>query len=95
MKVEYAPRAKKLDLENDSGIALLGPVTLGIAGTVSNSQRTEGDVLDIGFGQYSHLESPFTLTTAFTGVQSAYMYAIDLSGLQTAGWQDRGTWIVP
>ena len=32
-------------------------MTLGIAGTVSNGQCTQGDVLDIGFGQYSHPKS--------------------------------------
>jgi hypothetical protein len=36
-----------------------------------------------------------TFQSKFAGLQQAYMYAIDFLGQQTAGWQDRGTWIVP
>jgi hypothetical protein len=95
-KVQYTPRAKALYLESNSG-ALLGPLTPGVAGTVSNSQCTlngatssvsgSGDILTVKVG--------LTFATAFAGVQQAYMYAIDLSGSETAGWQDRGTWTVP
>jgi hypothetical protein len=76
---------------------LLGPLTPGVAGTVSNSQCTLNAATSSvsGSGNVLTLKVGLTFATAFAGVQQAYMYAIDLSGLETAGWQDRGTWTVP
>jgi hypothetical protein len=96
-KVQYAPRANALYLNNESGTVVLGPVTPGIAGTVSNSQCTlnagtssvsaSGDTLTVKVG--------LTFEPAFAGLQNVYLYALDLAGLSTPGWQDRGTWTVP
>ncbi len=96
-KVQYAPRAKTLYLEDDSGAYSLGPLTPGVAGTVSNSQCTlnAGASSVSGSGNNLTVNVALSFQTSFAGVQQAYMYAIDLLGLQTAAWQDRGTWIVP
>jgi hypothetical protein len=96
-KVQFTPHANTVYLETDNGATLLGPVTPGVAGTVSNSQCT----LDAGASSVSGLGNTITVNLAlsfkpgFAGVQNAYMYAIDFSGLKTQGWQERGTWIVP
>jgi hypothetical protein len=96
-KVQYAPRAKALYLENDAGAAVLGPVTPGVAGTLSNSQCTlnAGASSVSGSGNTLTVKLALTFKSAFAGLQNAYMYAIDLSGSTTPGWQDKGTWIVP
>ena len=96
-KVQYAPRAKTLYLEDDTGTTLLGPLTPGVAGTVSNSQCTlnAGTSSATGSGNTLTVNLALAFKSAFAGVQTAYMYAVDLSGAQTAGWQNRGTWIVP
>jgi hypothetical protein len=96
-RVVYAPRANNLYLENGPGVPLVGPVTLGISGTISTSQCTldAGASSTSGSGNILTLNLAFTFTAALTGVQNIYMYAIDLSGLNTAGWQNLGTWIVP
>ena len=96
-KVQYAPRAKTLYLEDDTGTALLGPLTPGVSGTVSNSQCTlnAGTSSSSGSGDALTVKLALTFKSAFAGVQTAYMYAIDLSGSTTPGWQNRGTWTVP
>ena len=90
-------RAKTLYLEDDSGAYSLGPLTPGVAGTFSNSQCTlnAGASSVSGSGNNLTVNVALSFQTSFAGVQQAYMYAIDLLGLQTAAWQDRGTWIVP
>jgi hypothetical protein len=96
-KVQYTPRTKTLYLEDDTGATLLGPLTPGVAGTVSNSQCTlnSGASSVSGSGNNLTVNVALTFQSKFAGLQQAYMYAIDFLGQQTAGWQDRGTWIVP
>jgi hypothetical protein len=96
-KVQYTPRTKTLYLEDDTGATLLGPLTPGVAGTVSNSQCTlnSGASSVSGSGNNLTVNVALTFQSKFAGLQQAYMYAIDFLGQHTAGWQDRGTWIVP
>jgi hypothetical protein len=96
-KVQYTPHAKTLYLQDDTGTSLLGPVTPGVAGTVSNSQCTvnAGTSSVSASGNTLTVKLAITFKSAFAGLQTAYMYAIDLSGLQTSGWQSRGGWTVP
>jgi len=96
-KVQYTPRANALYLNNDNGTALLGPVTPGMVGTVSNSQCTlNASTSSVSAsGNTLTVKVAFTFNPAFAGLQHAYLYALDFAGLTTLGWQDRGTWTVP
>jgi hypothetical protein len=95
--VEYYRAANKLYLKNDDGSAFLGPVTPGVAGTLSNSQCTlnAGSSSVSGSGNTLTLNLDFSFQPAFAGTQGIYMYAIDQSGLTSPGRQSVGTWVVP
>jgi YVTN family beta-propeller protein len=96
-RVKYVSAGNQLFLKNDDGTAFMGPVTPGLAGTLSNSQCT----LDAsassrsGSGDILMLNLAFTFTTAFAGKQGIFMYAIDKSGVKTPGREHVGTWTVP
>jgi 6-phosphogluconolactonase len=96
-RVEYYRAANKLYLKNDDGRAFLGPVTPGVAGTLSNSQCTlnAGSSSVSGSGNTLTLNLDFSFQPAFAGTQGIYMYAIDQSGLTSPGRQSVGTWVVP
>jgi hypothetical protein len=95
-KAEYLPRAHELYLTGNTPTTMLGPVTPGIAGTLSNSYCT----LDAGKSSVSGSGNTLTLSVALTfqstlaGMQHAYLYAIDQSGLMTLNWVDVGMWNV-
>ena len=75
---------------------MLGPVTLGVAGTLQNSQCSvnAGSSSATGSGNNLTVNLAITFTTAFVGTQTIYMRADDNGGL-TSNWQSMGTWTVP
>jgi hypothetical protein len=81
-------------LLNDAGNTFLGPVTLGSAGSVSNSQCTVNGAgsSTSGSGNNMTLTLALTFSASFAGTQNIYMFASD-SGSAT-GWVTAGTWTV-
>ena len=79
-------------LINDAGIAFMGPLTAGSAGTLANSRCTlTGSGSSIG-GSGNTLTAALQISfnPAFGAVRNLYMYAADQAGFNT-GWQMRGT----
>ena len=92
-EISYYPQGNQLYLRNDAGTAWLAALTLGVAGTVSNSQCT----LDAGSSSVSKSGSNLTLKVAlsfnsgFVASKNVYLYANGLSG-QNSGWVQKGNW---
>jgi 6-phosphogluconolactonase len=95
-RVEYLPGRNQLFLKNDEGTAFMGPVMLGVAGTLSNSQCTldAGKSSVSGSGDILTLNLAFSFKPTFVGMRGIFSYAIDKSGLTTPGRQKVGTWDV-
>ena len=91
--VYYVSASNALYLYNDAASSVTGPLLLGSAGTLSNSQCTlngsgssvsaSGNTLALGLS--------ITFKPAFAGLQNVYGYAIDNGG-NGSGWQTLGTW---
>jgi hypothetical protein len=92
----YVRSTNRLYLLNDAGNSFLGPFTLGVAGTLQNSQCSvnAGNSSASGSGNNLTLNLNLTFTTAFAGPQVIFMKADDNVGL-TSGWQSMGNWTVP
>lgn len=92
-QIEYLPAGNRLYLFSDAGTALLGPVTPGVAGMLSNSQCS----LDAGassisrFGNSIQVSAALTFGEGFAGSQNVYGLAFDVAG-KSSGWQQLGTW---
>jgi hypothetical protein len=81
-------------LASDDG-STWSPVTLGVAGSVQNSQCVINGP-GSGFtssGNNVVLTLSMTFKAAYNGPRNVYVYAIDNEGL-TPGWQQKGTWTV-
>jgi hypothetical protein len=80
-------------LIQDSGSAWFGPLTLGQAGTLQNSQCT----LNVGASSVSKsgnnltLNLALTFKPAFVGTKNVFMYVSDREAL-VSGWKTAGTW---
>jgi len=86
----------QLYLLNDSNTAYLGPVRLGTAGTVSNSQCSVnggGSSLSTA-GNDLTVNVALTFSAAFAGVKFQYMKAADTVG-GDSDFRFVGTWTVP
>jgi len=90
----YYPSINTLYLANDNASAWLGPVTLGQATNVQNSQCTVSGVSSSATGSGTNLTLNLALTFphAFAGSKNIYMEAYDG---QDSGWVQMGTWTVP
>jgi hypothetical protein len=90
--VYYAPATNQLFLFNNGGTAWLAPATLGVAGTLSNSQCSIGVATAsvTTSGTDLTLNLPVTFTPAYAGLKTTYMYAAGSSA--NSGWQALGTW---
>ncbi len=92
----YVPSTNTINLFNDAGTGSAGVATLGVAGTLSNSQCT----IAAGASSVSASGANLTLTLALTfkpafgGAKNIYMVAGDKSNL-SSGWQAEGAWTVP
>jgi hypothetical protein len=91
--VHYDLASNAILLLNDAASAWLGPMTLGTANSLQNSQCTinGANSWPSGFGQQLQLELSVSFKPAFAGAKNIYMQTQDLSG-QATGWQIRGTW---
>ncbi len=89
----YLPGSNALYLFNDAGTGLLGPITPGGAGSVSNSQCTitGAGLMVSGSGTTLSLTLPIAFTPAFKGNETIFGYASDKNSLNS-GWQTLGTW---
>ncbi|MGA3025910.1 MAG: hypothetical protein ABSF98_14165 [Bryobacteraceae bacterium] len=92
-KLEYQQSTNHLYLYNDSGSAITGPVTPGVAGTLSNGQCSvnAGSSSVSGSVDTLSLDLAVSFTVPFAGVKNVYGYAADDGGLNS-GWQTLGTW---
>ncbi|MGA3026414.1 MAG: hypothetical protein ABSF98_16740, partial [Bryobacteraceae bacterium] len=92
-KIEYQQSTNGLYLYTDSGGGITGPVTPGVAGTLSNSQCSvnTGTSSVSGVGDTLSLDVAVSFTASFAGLKNVYGYADDEAGLNSA-WQALGTW---
>ena len=83
-------------LRDDASSAWLGPVTVGSAGSLTNSQckLNAEDSSVSSSGNDRAINMAVTFNTAFAGDKTVYMFARDSGGL-SSGWQTRGNWTVP
>ncbi len=89
------PARRMVWLFNDGGTVLLGPVTMGAAGTMQNSQcAVDGAGSGIALsGDQLTLTLAVTFSTGFWGAKTVYGYAQTANGLNS-GWTTLGTWTV-
>ena len=92
--INYATAANQLFLYNDAGTGGSSG-TLGVAGTLSNSQCSinTGAATVTTSGTNLTLNLPVTFTAAYAGAKTTYMYAAGSSA--GSGWQTMGSWTVP
>jgi hypothetical protein len=91
--VLYYQPANWLYLENDAGTGLLGPLALGTAGMLSNSQCTliAAGTTVVGSGATLTLNLAVSASSSFLGTRNIYILAQDSEG-SSSGWQNRGAW---
>ncbi|MGI8988306.1 MAG: beta-propeller fold lactonase family protein [Bryobacteraceae bacterium] len=94
--IDYNRPNNLIYLLNDSGSDFLGPITLGVPGTLSNSECTVDAARSSvsGSGNALNLSLALSFSANYAGLKNSYLLAISQSGLDS-GWQNRGTWIVP
>jgi hypothetical protein len=92
--VYYSHAANALWLLNNAGTAWLGPITLGLPGTLQNSQCTVGGQgsSSLEAGNYLVLYLPLTFSPAFAGWKWIYLDAFD--GTVDSGFSEAGYWDV-
>ena len=92
--IDYSPSANEVFLQNDAGTSWGSPQTVGVAGTLQNSQCS----INAGSSSFSINGNNLTLnlavsfTTAYAGAKNTYMEVYD--GVDS-GWVQKGTWTVP
>ncbi len=93
--VTVDPVHDNLWLLNDGASAWLGPITLGTAGTVQNSQCTvNGSGSSVATTATTvTVNMAVTFQSAFAGAKIVYGNAVDTSA-HSAGWTQLGTWTV-
>jgi hypothetical protein len=95
MAYYYAPAAAIYLLDDAASQWLSAPLSGG--GTLQNSQcviALDATTVSIG-GSTLTLTMAVTFTPTFAGVKSVMMYATNAAGIDTGGWEPRGTWNVP
>jgi hypothetical protein len=92
----YSRPFSVLYLVNDTGTALSTGLTLGGAGSISNSQCTVNAAGSSATGSGNNLTLVLNMsfTTAFDGNRVIYMAARDSTDANNSGWQSMGTWTV-
>jgi hypothetical protein len=89
----YLAASNALYLINDAGNAVMGPLTPGATGSLSNSQCTINGAGSsaVGTGNTLALTLPVVFNPSFIGTQKLFGYAADNASLNS-GWQTLGTW---
>ncbi|HYW48285.1 MAG TPA: hypothetical protein VE959_35805 [Bryobacteraceae bacterium] len=92
----YSQPLAVLYLVNDTGSGLLPGLTLGGAGSVSNSQCTVSGATSSAAGSANTLTLTLSVSfsPAFAGNRVIYMAALDAAGGNNTGWQAMGSWTV-
>ena len=92
-RVQYQQASNRLYLLNDAATASLGPLTPGVAGTLSNNQCTldAGASSVSGAGNTLSLQVALSFTGPFAGLKNVYGDAAD-NGALNSGWKTLGTW---
>ena len=90
----YIAASSSLYLMSDDGTSWMGPLTIGQAGTLQNSQCTLNAGASSASGSGTNLTVNLSLTfqSGFTGLQNNFMLANDVVNNLTSGLQNRGTW---
>jgi hypothetical protein len=90
----YIAASSSLYLMSDDGSSWLGPLTIGQAGTLQNSQCTlnAGASSTSGSGTNLTVNVALTFQAGFTGLKNNFMLANDVVNNLTSGFQNRGTW---
>ncbi len=91
-RVTYTASTNVLALENDAGNGLVGSITPGAVGTLSNSQCTlSGSASSVSTsGNNMTVVYALTFSSSFTGSKRVYMEAADTNG--NTGFVQEGTW---
>jgi hypothetical protein len=92
---QYHPNTNALYLANDQGTNWFGPLTLGSANSVQNSQciiSGTGSTISLS-GNAATFTVNITFKPAFAGHRSIYVLGFDRAGLNT-GWVTLGSWNV-
>src|SRR5204863_254784 len=94
--LRYDRAANRLWLVNDAGTQFTGPASVGVTGTLSNSQCSinAGGTTASGNGNALTVTVPITFASGFSGGKNVYLWAITAAG-QSSGYAQRGTWTVP
>jgi hypothetical protein len=92
----YKASNKGLYLTSDNGGSLIGPVTPGGSGSLSNSQcSVAGSSVSVNSsGNSLKVNQTVVFKTGFNGNKSTMMYMFNNAGVGT-GWSSVGTWTVP
>ncbi|MGA8028873.1 MAG: hypothetical protein WB992_17160 [Bryobacteraceae bacterium] len=92
----YEPPSNALYLMNDADSQLLGPVTPGGSGKLSNDQCSvpASSVTVSSSPTALTLSAGINFTSSFAGSQEIYMLTFDNHGTRT-GWLKVGSWTVP
>jgi hypothetical protein len=92
--VYYARSPNEIYLANDTGV-FQGPLPLGVAGSIENSQCT----VDAGASSASASGNNLTVSLAvsfqpaYSGAKNVYMEV--LNSTHDSGWSLKGAWTVP
>jgi hypothetical protein len=94
--MHYDRASNHLFLVNDSGVGSTGPVTLGVVGTLQNSQCivNAGASSVTPSGNNLTVNVALTFKPAFSGVKTNFMTVSDTLN-QTPGWLAKGIWTAP
>ena len=94
--VEFNSAANTFRLLNDAGTDWLGPIILGTATSVANSQCTINAATGSSSfsGNNLTVNIPLSFAAAFIGTQNTYAFAYDNASVGS-GWMIAGTWTIP
>jgi hypothetical protein len=91
------PGSGAVYLANNANNGWSGPLTLGVAGTLQNSQCAinMGASSGVTSGNTYTMNLAVTFQAGFTGAKSVYGYVLQTTGGLNSGWQTLGAWNVP
>ncbi|MGH9720011.1 MAG: SBBP repeat-containing protein, partial [Bryobacteraceae bacterium] len=93
--IRYTRATNSIELASDAGNTWLGPLVLGAAGSLTNTQCGVDAALSSAIGAVNDLTVNLSILfkAVFAGGKSVYMQATD-SGNVTTAWQAKGAWTV-
>jgi hypothetical protein len=90
-EVEFNRAANTFKLQNDAGTAWLGPIALGTAASLANSQCTisGNGASSVATGNNLTITIPATFAFAFVGAKTVFGYGFD-NAMNGSGWVTTG-----